>query len=166
MLKSYIIVFLFIANSCFASSMKMIGEEGKSKDVTRVITVNMYDNYYEPSEIKVKKGDKVKFLVKNLGELVHEYNIATKEMHFKHQPEMAKMVENEIILADKIDKIKMKEMAKKDHAMAHKHANSVLLEPKQSGEIIWKFSTSVELEVACNIPGHYEAGMIAKIVKD
>ena len=60
----------------------------------------------------------------------------------------------------------MKEMAKKDHAMAHKHANSVLLEPKQSGEIIWKFSTSVELEVACNIPGHYEAGMIAKIVKD
>ena len=29
----------------------------------------------------------------------------------------------------------MKEMAKKDHAMAHKHANSVLLEPKQSGEI-------------------------------
>ena len=50
--------------------------------------------------------------------------------------------------------------------MAHKHANSVLLEPKQSGEIIWKFSTSVKLEVACNIPGHYEAGMIAKIVKD
>ena len=42
---------------------------------------------------------------------------------------------------------------------------AVLLEPKQSGEIIWKFSTSVELEVACNIPGHYEAGMIAKIVK-
>tara|TARA_Y100000996_G_C22342017_1_gene569080 strand:- start:178 stop:618 length:441 start_codon:yes stop_codon:yes gene_type:complete len=146
--------------------MKMIGEEGKSKDVTRVITVKMYDNYYEPKEIKVKNGETIKFLVKNLGELVHEYNIATKEMHLKHQPEMAKMVENEIILADKIDKIRMREMGKKDHTMAHKHANSVLLEPNQSGEIIWKFSTSVELEVACNIPGHYEAGMIAKIVKD
>ena len=79
MLKSYIIIFLFIANSCFASSMKMIGEEEKVK-ITRVITVNMYDNYFEPREIKVKKGETVKFL-KNLGELVHEYNIATKEMH-------------------------------------------------------------------------------------
>ena len=34
-------------------------------------------------------------------------------MHLKHQAEMMEMVENEIILGDKIDKIKMKEMAKK-----------------------------------------------------
>ena len=53
-----------------------------------------------------------------------------------------------------------------NHAMAHKHANSVLLEPNDTGEIIWKFSTSAKLEIACNVPGHYEAGMIAKIIKD
>ena len=126
----------------------------------------MFDNYYEPNEIVVKKGETVKFVVKNMGELVHELNIATKEMHIKHQPEMAKMVEHEILLADRIDKNKMKEMAKMDHSMAHKHANSVLLEPNNSGEIIWKFSTSAKLEIACNVPGHYEAGMIAKIIKD
>ena len=45
-------------------------------------------------------------------------------MHLKHQPEMLMMVENEIILADKIDK-KMMEMSKKKPSMAHKHSNSV-----------------------------------------
>ena len=39
----------------------------------------------------------------------------------------------------------------------------ILLEPNKSGEIIWKFSTDVALEAACNVPGHYEAGMISKI---
>ena len=101
----------------------------------------------------------------NYGELVHEFNIATKEIHIKHQPEMMKMVEHEILLADNIDKEKMKEMAKKDHSMAHSHSNSVLLEPNQSAELIWKFSTGTNLEAACNLPGHYESGMIAKINK-
>ncbi len=75
---------------------------------------------------------------------------------------MMKMVENEILLADKIDRKKMKELAKEDHSMSHSHANSVLLEPNKSAEIIWKFNTSAELEAACNVPGHYEAGMIDK----
>ena len=86
-------------------------------------------------------------------------------MHIKHQPEMMKMVEHEILLADRIDKEKMKEMAKKDHSMAHSHSNSVLLEPNQSAELIWKFSADINLEAACNVPGHYQAGMIAKIKK-
>ena len=110
-----------------------------------------------------KKGETIKFKVYNFGEFVHEFNIATKKMHLKHQPEMMKLVENEILLGDKIDKKKMKEMAKKDHSMSHSHANSVLLEPNEDGEIIWKFNTEAKLEAACNIPGHYETGMIAKI---
>ena len=163
MIRLIIIFSILIPSICFASSMKMIGEKGDINDVTKVITVKMFDNYYDPNQITVKKGETVKFIVKNMGELVHELNIATKEMHIQHQPEMAKMVEHEILLADRIDKNKM---AKMDHAMAHKHANSVLLEPNDTGEIIWKFSTSAKLEIACNVPGHYEAGMIAKIIKD
>ena len=143
--------------------MKMIGEKGKLLEVSRTIEIKMYDNYYEPKEIKIKKGETIKFIVHNYGELVHEFNIATKEMHIKHQPEMMKMVENEILLADRIDKKKMKEMAKKDHSMGHSHSNSVLLEPNQSAELIWKFSTDTNLEAACNVPGHYESGMVANI---
>ena len=143
--------------------MSMIGEKGKLSEVNRVIEIKMYDNFYEPNEIKIKKGETIKFKVYNFGEFVHEFNIATKKMHLKHQPEMMKLVENEILLGDKIDKKKMKEMAKKDHSMSHSHANSVLLEPNEDGEIIWKFNTEAKLEAACNIPGHYETGMIAKI---
>ena len=125
----------------------------------------MYDNYYEPKEIKIKKGETIKFIVYNYGELVHEFNIATKKMHLKHQSEMMKMLENKILLGDRIDKKKMKELAKTDHSMSHSHSNSVLLEPNQSAELIWKFNTDTDIEAACNVPGHYESGMIAKINK-
>ena len=162
-MKKLILLFIFIPNILYAGSIKAIGVKGNEKDVDRVITVLMYDNYYEPNLIKVKKNETIKFLVQNKGELVHEFNIATKEMHIKHQPEMMKMVENEILLVDKIDKQKMKEMSKKNPAMAHSHSNSVLLSPGERGELIWKFSNSVNIEAACNVPGHYEAGMIANI---
>ena len=162
-MKKLILIFFIIPNILFASSMKMIGEKGKLSEVNRTIEIKMYDNYFEPSKIIVKKGETIKFIVSNYGELVHEFNIATKEMHIKHQPEMMKMVENKILLADKIDKKKMKEMSKKDHSMAHSHSNSVLLEPNQSAELIWKFSSDKNLEAACNVPGHYEVGMIADI---
>ena len=162
-MKKLILLFFIIPNFLFAASMKMIGESGKLSEVNRTIEIKMYDNYYEPKEINIKKGETIKFIVYNYGELVHEFNIATKEMHIKHQPEMMKMVENQILLADKIDKKKMKEMAKKDHSMGHSHSNSVLLEPNQSAELIWKFSTDINLEAACNVPGHYQSGMVAKI---
>ena len=47
--------------------------------------------------------------------------------------------------------------------MAHSHSNSALLEPNEIGEIIWKFTTGTNLEAACNVPGHYEAGMVTDI---
>ena len=63
-------------------------------------------------------------------------------MYMKHQPEMIKMAENEFFLPS-IDKEKMKKMAKMDKSMGHSHSNSVLLEPKQKGDIIWKFDNAV-----------------------
>ena len=48
--------------------------------------------------------------------------------------------------------------------MGHSHSNSVLLEPGKKGELILKFTSNIELEAACNVPGHYEAGMIAGII--
>jgi len=80
MLRILIICLILNSSVSFASSMKMIGEKGKEEDVTKTITVKMYDNYYQPNEIKVKKGETIKFIVMNKGELVHEYNIATKEV--------------------------------------------------------------------------------------
>ena len=162
-LIKFIIIFLFLHSFAYADKNMKIGSKGKESEVSRVIKVLMYDNYYEPSSFQIKAGETIKFEVENAGMLVHEFNIANKMMHMKHQPEMLKMVENEILLADSIDKKKMKKMAKMDKTMGHSHSNSVLLEPKQKGEIIWKFDNAVNIEVACNVPGHYQVGMIAKV---
>ena len=154
---------LFSNSVAYADKNMKIGSKGDETDVTRVIKVVMYDNYYEPSSFQIKEGETIKFEVENAGMLVHEFNIANKMMHMKHQPEMIKMAENGILLAFSIDKEKMKKMAKMDKSMGHSHSNSVLLEPKQKGDIIWKFDNAINIEVACNVPGHYQAGMIAKV---
>ena len=158
-----LLIVSFFSTASFSATMNMIGEKGDPNKVDRTVKIKMYDNYYEPNVIKVKKGETIRFIVENLGELVHEYNIGTKEMHVEHKQEMQKLVDHEIILADKIDKIKMKKMSKMDHSFGHSHANSVMLEPKQKGEIIWKFSKDINLEMACNVPGHYESGMVGKL---
>ncbi len=158
-----IIVFFALSSFAYADKNMKIGSVGDAKDVTRIIKVVMYDNRYEPNLFKIKAGETIKFEIENAGDLVHEFNIANKMMHLKHQPEMEKMVENEILLADSIDKKKMEQMSKKDKTMAHSHNNSILLEPKQKGNIIWKFDNAVNIEIACNVPGHYQAGMIAKV---
>ena len=163
-MKKIILLLVLIPSISFGGTMNMIGEKGDPAEVSKVIEVKMYDNYYEPNKFEIKKNQTIKFIVYNYGELVHEFNIATKEMHLKHQPEMMKMVVNDIIVGGKIDKNKMKEMSKMDHSMSHSHSNSVLLEPNQSAELIWKFNSDANLEVACNIPGHYESGMVAKII--
>ena len=161
-MKTITIIFtlLFLNSLAFADKNMKIGSKGNVADVTRVIKVVMYDNYYEPSSFQIKEGETIKFEVENAGMLVHEFNIANKMMHMKHQPEMIKMAENGILLAFSIDKEKMKKMAKMDKSMGHSHSNSVLLEPKQKGDIIWKFDNAVDVEVACNIPGHYQACLL------
>ena len=119
-LSFFITLFIFIYPlTSIASSTKSIGEKGDPNNIDRVINIKMYDNYYEPNLITIKKGETIKFIITNLGEMVHEYNIGTKEMHIKHQPEMQKLIDHEIIIFDKIDKKKMKEMSKKDHSLAH-----------------------------------------------
>ena len=158
-----LLITLFFNTFAYADKNMKIGTKGKESEISRTIKVVMYDNYYEPSSFQIKSGETIKFEVENAGMLVHEFNIANKMMHMKHQPEMQKMAENGILLAFSIDKKKMKKMAKMDKSMGHSHSNSVLLEPNEKGDIVWKFENAMNIEIACNVPGHYQVGMIAKV---
>ncbi len=62
-----------------------IGKPGKASDVSRTVMVTMIDNLYSPQIIEVKKGETIRFVVKNKGEFVHEFNIGTAKMHKAHQ---------------------------------------------------------------------------------
>ncbi|MEX1196377.1 MAG: cupredoxin family protein [Pseudohongiellaceae bacterium] len=124
------------------------GEPGTTEAVGRTVEIIMRDNYFEPERLQIDAGTTVRFVIRNQGDLVHEFNIGTVAMHEEHQDEMARMIEQGAIRAGRIEQ-----------GMSHDHANSVLLEPGESGEILWKFTTSSTLEFACNIPGHYQSGM-------
>ncbi len=126
---------------------------------SRTITISMYDNYYEPENISVAKGETVKFIVKNEGSFVHEFNINTPESHAAHGPHMAMLFEMGMIEPDKINRAEMAATKGSDHDMSHDEPNSLLMNPGETQELIWTFNTDKELEFACNIPGHYDAGM-------
>ena len=48
-------------------------------------------------------------------------------------------------------------------AMEHDDPNSVLVEPGAREELIWNFSVTTDLEFACNVPGHYQSGMVGTL---
>lgn len=140
-----------------------IGEPAAAEDAARTVDIVMHDNYYEPAAVAVKKGEIVRFAVKNEGLLVHEFNIGTAEMHAAHKDEMLMMMRHGVLFPDRIDYEKMEAGGEDGHSMKHDDPNSVLLEPGAAGEVVWKFSKDAVLEFACNVPGHYEAGMLGAI---
>ena len=108
----------------------------------------MGDNFYEPENVTVKEGETVRFVVKNAGEFVHEFNIATAEMHKAHAPEMMMMMKHGVLEADKINRDAAKKMQESMGHGMHDDPNSVLLEPGKTGEVIWTFPEHAELEFA------------------
>ncbi len=140
-----------------------IGEQGKAFEVTRIIEIEMTDNRFALEQISVESGQTIRFVLKNTGEFVHEFNIGTAAMHAKHQTEMAVMFDHGVLEVDKINYDKMKMDMGRGRTMDHGDPNSVLLEPEKSAEIVWKFNSDTRLEFACNIPGHYDAGMMGEI---
>jgi len=145
------------------SGKEAIGEPGKVSKATRSVEIKMFDNYYEPENISVKEGETVRFVVRNDGEFVHEFAIGTAAMHASHQKEMMMMMEHGALEPDKINhKMMMMDMGD-GKTMKHDDPNSILLEPGKSGEVVWTFTKAINIEFACNVPGHYEAGMMGKI---
>ncbi|WP_020591575.1 cupredoxin domain-containing protein [Kiloniella laminariae] len=137
-----------------------IGLPGQASEVTKTLEISLGDNFFEPEYIDVKANETVRFVIRNNGEFVHEFNIGTAAMHASHQKEMMMMVDHGILQLDKINREMMTMDMGNGQTMEHKAPNSVLLEPGETAEIIWKFPEAAELEFACNVPGHYDSGMM------
>ena len=140
-----------------------IGSPGEKSKVTRIVRINMFDNYFQPESLRFKEGETVRFIIKNSGEFVHEFNIGTKKMHKSHAPEMLMMMEHGVIEPDKINWDAAKSMQEQMGHGMHNEPNSVLLEPGKKAELVWTFPKHADLEFACNVPVHYESGMVGKI---
>lgn len=121
------------------------GEPGDPKKPARIVPVTMKETadgkmLYFPSSIEVKKGEQVRFVVTNAGEIPHEFTLASTEDNLKHA-----------------------ELMKKYPEMEHDDPNSKTIQPKKKAEILWRFSKSGSFEFACLIPGHREAGMLGAV---
>ena len=118
-----------------------VGTPGQSAGAKRTVKVDMTDAMrFNPSSIKVRKGETVRFVVTNSGKLKHE-----------------------LVLGSMSDLKKHADMMRKNPEMEHAEDNMVSVEPGKSGELTWKFTASGKVDFACLQPGHFESGMKGKV---
>lgn len=114
-----------------------IGVAGKPGKVSRTVTVDMTDAMrFNPANVAVKQGETIRFVVKNSGQVKHEFVLGTEKELKEHY-----------------------ELMKKFPEMEHSDPNMVTVAPGKTGEVIWQFTQSGTVDFACLQPGHYDAGM-------
>jgi uncharacterized cupredoxin-like copper-binding protein len=136
------------------------GHASPAAQATRTIEVTLGDMYFQPRSLQVKAGETVHIVVTNKGQLLHEFNLGDAAMHAAHQQEMVKMQQSGMLQPTGMNHAAM-DMS--PGAMKHNDPNSVLVEPGKTAELTWTFSKASDVLFACNIPGHYQAGMVGKI---
>ena len=111
-----------------------VGSPGDPAQVSRTNEITMVDNRFKPSEVKVKQGETVKFVLKNNGEKKHEMMIGTPEEIDEHG-----------------------KMMKKFPDMEHAHeGNLITVDPGKTGELVWHFTEAGIISFACPLPGHFK----------
>ena len=117
------------------------GEPGDPKKPTRTVEIVMKETddgkmLFEPNSVSASKGEQIRFVLKNKGQIDHEFMLATRAENDKHAIAMQKAPD-----------------------MEHDDPNGRRIAPGKTEEIVWKFSKSGEFNFACLIPGHRESGM-------
>ena len=140
------------------------GEAAPASKATRTVEVTLQDISFSPTSIDVKAGETVRFVLVNKGQLLHEFNLGDAAMHAAHQKEMLQMQASGMLTATGMGKMDHSAMGHGDMGgMKHDDPNSVLVEPGKTAELTWTFTKATGLEFACNLPGHYQAGMVGKL---
>ena len=95
-----------------------IGKPGVAAKASRTITIEMGDNMrYTPSNIQVRRGETVRLLVKNAGQVKHELSLGTEKELLEHLEQMKRFPD-----------------------MEHDEPGKLTLAPGTQGEIVWQFT--------------------------
>ncbi len=118
------------------------GRAGDPAHATRTVQITMSDRMrFEPALIRVKAGETVRLAAVNRGAQPHELVLGTMEELRAHA-----------------------ELMRKFPNMEHDEPNMVRVQPGGRGEIVWQFTKPGEFGYACLMPGHFEAGMVGRVV--
>ena len=140
------------------------GQAAPASKATRTVEVTLQDISFSPKSIDVKAGETVRFVLVNKGQLLHEFNLGDAAMHAEHQKEMLQMQASGMLTSTGMGKMDHSAMGHGEMGgMKHDDPNSVLVEPGKTAELTWTFTKATDLEFACNLPGHYQAGMVGKL---
>ena len=121
---------------------KPFGRSADAKKATRTIKVDMSDKMrFTPEVLSIKRGETVRFLVKNSGKTIHEMVLGTMQELKEHAALMRKFPE----------------MEHDEPYMAH-------VKPGHTEALAWQFTKAGEFFYGCLVPGHFEAGMLGRIV--
>jgi uncharacterized cupredoxin-like copper-binding protein len=117
------------------------GRAADPKKAKRTVRLEMTDEMrFKPAHVTVKRGEAIRFLPVNRGQVMHEMVLGTMDELKKHA-----------------------EMMKNHPGMQHDAPHMTHVAPGNEGAIGWEFTTAGEFFYACLIPGHFDAGMIGKL---
>ena len=121
---------------------KPFGRASDPKKAKRTIHVDMGDTMrFAPAELDLRRNDTVRFVVKNSGRQMHEMVLGTMEELKQHA-----------------------ELMKKHPGMEHDEPWMVHVAPGKIAELGWQFTKPGTYYYGCLIAGHFEAGMIGKVI--
>lgn len=122
----------FAADIYYSGEAISVGNPGDPGKVSRTVEITMVDNRFRPSEINVKKGETIKFILQNTGKKKHEMVIGTPQELSKHAKMLKKFPD-------------MEQPAQ---------PNMVAVNPGKTGELIWHFTEAGMVNFACPMPSH------------
>ena len=83
----------------------------------------------------------MRFVVKNSGKVMHEMVLGTMKELKEHM-----------------------EVMRKHPNMEHDEPHMAHVKPGKSEPMVWQFTKAGEFYYGCLMPGHFEAGMIGKVI--
>jgi uncharacterized cupredoxin-like copper-binding protein len=120
------------------------GRPGDPRQPARIVQITMAEAngrmLFIPDRIEVRRGEQIRFMLRNNAGQDHEFVLATLDANLKHAEEM-----------------------RKNPDMEHDDPNAKRLASEKTGEVLWKFTRAGEFDFSCLIPGHRESGMFGKL---
>jgi uncharacterized cupredoxin-like copper-binding protein len=118
------------------------GRAADPQRATRSIDIQMSDAMrFTPAEVAVRKGEVVRFVVSNSGKLAHEFVLGTLPQLKEHA-----------------------QMMQQHPGMEHDSPHMAQVAPGKARNVTWQFTETGDFYYGCLLPGHFEGGMVGKIV--
>ena len=109
---------------------------------TRTVEIEMVDIAFEPDTLEVARGETVRFLFTNSGDVAHDAFIGDQAAQADHETAMREADDDE-------------------HGGGHtdEAEDAITVEPGDTGDLTYTFDEAGAVEIGCHQAGHYEAGM-------